>query len=131
MKSRKGFVSNSSSTSFLIAVNKDKQVQLGILDLRDFDFLEYLRYLNREDCEDTKILAESLHESISHLKKEYGYQDGEDIFLDIEKVIRKKKLAQEKYDFAFIEVDYHDPFTYRLYDALLTKGKIVEILKFG
>lgn len=119
MKIRNGFVSNSSTSSFIIAIRKDKEVKSSI-NLSRFDFLEYLEYFENED----KLRIKNI-----------GFEDISkylECSLDKETLLDKMSKQgierdDEKFNLVHFELGLNDPFTYRLYSFLERKGVIVTL----
>lgn len=91
MKVREGFVSNSSSSSFLIGINR---VQDPVL----FKLLE--RWCERECCYDTEMIVSGKQEVLDLFAKDYPYE-----YSKIEDI---KEYSDDTWDFAYVTVSNHD-----------------------
>lgn len=116
MKIRLGFVSNSSSVSFLVAVKK-----LATCDKcgrSDPNFLDYLDSLgNKDEYETTRLRARGVKEIASKFE-EYKDEPWDE---------RIKKLAEaeaEGHETAYIEIWYHDRHTNEMFDDLRQRGAV-------
>lgn len=116
MKTRLGFVSNSSSVSFLVVVKK-----LATCDKcgrSDPNFLDYLDSLgNKDEYETTRLRARGVKEITPKFEK---YKDG-----SWEDRIKRLAEAEEKgYETAYIEVCYHDQHTNDMLNDFRVRGAV-------
>jgi len=109
-KIRTGFVSNSSSSSFIIAISEtNKCPHCGRSDV---DILDLVR---RSSYYDNEVTAEGKEEVIKHLSEWY----------ESDKYIKKIKDFDDKdKQIAMIEISYHDD----VLNNLITESNNIEIL---
>jgi len=109
MKVRRGFVSNSSSSSFIIAVKPTENCpHCGRGDINVLDMIKKVAY----NDDDTEIYAEGIDEVSSYMLDRYSF-DAEDA-KELEEV---KKLAKENYKVAGIRISYHNDTIRKLLDS--------------
>lgn len=91
MKFRIGFVSNSSSSSFVLGINRVKEPQL-------FSLLE--SWCEHNCCYDTEIITKGKDAILDYFVKEHPYE-----YADIEDI---KEYSDDTWDFIYISCSYHD-----------------------
>ena len=121
MKIRNSFVSNSSSTSFIVAIDPGSNPPCPHCGRSDFNILDRIRELGDGECDDTRILAEGADEVIDF------YDWGSDKETrEVEGLI--KEYAAKGFQIAYIDISYHDHSLNEEYRALKKSGKLVEIM---
>ena len=127
MKYRSGFVSNSSSASFIIAV---KSVAFCHQCKRsDPNFIDFVEDNSGEDYETTKMYARGSKDVVNWTKNNVGYEGNKpEDNLEWDEVF-KKVLEAEKEDkqVACISIAYHDEVTDLEFSRMKRRG-LVEVL---
>ncbi len=122
MKTRNGFVSNSSSTSFIIAVKKSPPcTKCG---RSDPDFISILQTVTEGDYSDqTKFESDSIDGIVKDLK-EWDYPDSGRPEL-IKKILSYKD--KPKFKIAQIQISYHDELYNDMLQAGIKSGNIISL----
>jgi hypothetical protein len=97
MKIRTGFISNSSSSSFIIAYKKERNV-CSRCGRSDPNIIQILREMNSK-YEDTELRIEGKKEVIEYIKENWSNET--------EKVIKKIENTKNM-EIALIYISYHD-----------------------
>ncbi|MFA6889890.1 MAG: hypothetical protein WCQ80_02580 [Bacilli bacterium] len=125
MKTRIGYVSNSSSSSFIIAYN-DKKIEFksehgGVISLSPHDFYFYINSLSNSFGDATEIEAVGKDNVLSSINSWSEWSNsGEDYNKDLKELIKK---SPEDYITMF-SISYHDALPMMLLKALLSDGAI-------
>ena len=120
MKVRAGYVSNSSSSSFILAWNNGGAVCASNFKMNMDKFLRYIDSLSNYSCEATQVENSTKYGVIQHLE-ENDWEDKDQII---------KKL--EKYDNAcFIRINYDDEMTRDLLQWMKDNGVVDVILDYN
>ena len=120
MKIRNGFVSNSSSSSFVIAYTQSEPC--SHCGRSDFDFMEVFR--NIEDGGDTEVRCEGYDEIVENIK-DNGWPECEQP--DDEGTILLKKMEElndGKHKFAYLDISYGN----EVLTEMLRNNKSIKIL---
>jgi len=130
MKTRQGFVSNSSSTSFIVALKSDAKPcpHCGRKDPNFLDLVEHLGNINPDDYETTKIRQRG----VDNIKEKNPDFDsdwyGDEHRSTLIESLEVGRLAEKKgMEVAFIEISYHDESTGNTFRDLVDRGSIVVI----
>lgn len=139
MKTRGGFVSNSSSSSFIVAVKKPKHLFnrcecCGITPIPFLDVLE--EGYGHQDSDGSEMVTTNREKIITEWvsyetscvmtddeRNDHGYQRSK------AKITKKLAAYDEKeWDVAWIQIGYHDRFVNLLWEDL-KKNKTIEIIE--
>ena len=127
MKIRNGFVSNSSSASFIVAVKQgDKCPHCGRTDV---DFLDLVEKMGaKADYEDTELKSRGPQDIWNKWEKDILPYCGEEEKKDHEQIFRLMLEAEEKgYKVGEVEISYHDSSTESLLHDLEARKSLVVI----
>lgn len=116
MKYRNGYVSNSSSSSFILAWNEGKEVVAENFKMNMQKFLKYVENLPNYSSDSTHVENSTRHGVIKHIE-EYDWED-------------KDKIIEEinQYDDAcYICINYDDEMTRDLLEWMKNSG-IVNVI---
>ena len=97
MKIRRGFVSNSSSSSFIIAVDEQNSKPCEYCGRKDLDIFNYVD----RGYGETEVLEVGYDEVIRYVNEYY---------FEPEKIINKINLYKDK-KIMLLDIDYHDELT--------------------
>lgn len=128
MKTRHGFVSNSSSSSFVFAYDENAELKMdnGSSSFTMDDFREVIDRMNRDWSSDSTCIVADGKENVLDYEKEHlsGYDEDEDRkYMDsLESFID----SHDGMDVSTIRISYHDKLARKMYDAFKASGMIVE-----
>lgn len=127
MKYRTGFVSNSSSSSFIIAVKQSKKCkECGRADPNFFDFVETISQGSYHNSDATQVHARTLEQVESYIKNNWFPDENES--KEIAKLIRKlKKLETQENEVGIVSISYHDDMVKEEYEIQKHKKTITEL----
>jgi len=126
MKTRQGFVSNSSSSSYVVALRQDTPCKH--CGRSDINFLDYLETVGRHDFESTQLHARGLERLRAYVEREIT---GESWRTDEEKkewerIIQVAAEAVEKdYAVAYFEISSHDDVTNNMFRELEARNVMI------
>ena len=126
MKIRNGFVSNSSSSSFLIAIKKEKNNPCPCCGRKDFSF-DFLDLIRNSRDDETEVKANG-----KYIKDKIGEHIGQfetDILNSIEK--HEKSDDCNKYELALLDISYSDYAILHIMDNMEKSGAIKILIKAG
>ena len=128
MKIRSGYVSNSSSSSFIVAFDENAKVKLGESDEFTIDdFFEVVERSNRNWSSDETSLVASGEENVRCHEKDrwsYDYDEGRKYLKELEGFFDSNR--RKGVDFATVRISYHDKMALKLYNAFKQAGGIIE-----
>ena len=118
MKIRNGFVSNSSSSSFIIALKKEKNEVCPTCGRKDENFFDRI---SQSDNDDNHVLSRGKDNILNNFS---NVNDKETT-----KEIKKKisKYNETEYDFGYISISYHDENLLNEMERLSNNGKLVVV----
>jgi len=119
MKNRKGFVSNSSSSSFIIAIKKDVS-KCEHCGRSDIDLLQLIDYASDYESSVEEVGAEGV---IHEIKNEW--YDNNHSKLIIDKVEEKSK--DKAFKIASVSISYHNAVLNKIFKDMVESGS-VEVL---
>ena len=128
MKLRSGYVSNSSSSSFVIAYDEDAELKFAECDMSFTveDFMDFIDRSTRNWSSDETCVSANGEENVYDYEKSRlsGYDINEDrkYMKELEDFMESNKGKE----FSVIRISYHDDFVRKMYDAFKSTGKIVE-----
>jgi hypothetical protein len=125
MKTRKGFVSNSSSTSFVIALKNDNKPcpHCGRSDPNFLSIVENLGNIVHDDYETTKLRGRGTDSFAEALNERYGgWKDERDNWDTI--ASRAREFESKGWETAYIEISYHDESTRDIMSGLSSRGDL-------
>jgi len=122
MKSRNGFVSNSSSSSFLIAYKDSNKCEH--CGRKDPCIVDMVREHSTE-WSDTTINAEGIENILDYKKCNYGYDEKE--LQDIVDRAKKIEAKGKEWGFADVDISYHDETLNDLMQQCIETGTVVLI----
>jgi hypothetical protein len=128
MKTRNGFISNSSSSSFIISINNKNNEPCKCCGRTDIDILKLIdKFKNDRYDNDTEVIAFNYTESLGYIKSNLLMNDSE--FNDL--IIKINDEYESGNEIAIISIEYHDEIIHELYKIQLGTKKIKEIEKVG
>jgi hypothetical protein len=116
MKLRKGFVSNSSSSSFIIAIAPSNKCEC--CGRSDLDILSLIESTSNYRNDDNDVDAVGKEQVINHIKESWYGDD------KINDIISKVNLVNDDLTVALISVSYHD----ENINTLLKQSKNITII---
>ena len=123
MKTRIGFVSNSSSTSFIVAVRNEPE-KCAHCGRSDPDLLELIDQRCGYSCDNEVDSTdfESIKEEVNRQWSEYNEK---------EKILKEVKEYSEKegWQIASISISYHDEFLKEIVENMKAAGNLIEFYK--
>lgn len=128
MKIRNSYVSNSSSSSYIIAYDKDAELKFSDCEISFTmdDFMDFIDRQTRNWSSDETCISANGDENVYDYEKSRlsGYDIDEDKkYMDeLEKFMDDNKGRE----FSVIRISYHDDFVKKMYNAFKSTGKIVE-----
>ena len=128
MKTREGYVSNSSSSSFIVAY--DSSAELKFADCEASfgidDFMEFVDRSNRGwSSDETCVVANGAENVVDYERSRLsGYDPDEDrkYMKSLEEFIARN----EGKEISTVRISYHDDFVRKIYDAFKKTGGISE-----
>ena len=127
MRTRANYVSNSSSSSFIIAYKADAELKLGKSkqSISMQDFINAIDRMARDwSSDETQLVACGEENVLEREQNRWSYDDDKTFLDGLEKFIEKNR--KKDVEFATIRISYHDKFTRTLYDAFKEAKKLVE-----
>lgn len=123
MKTRQGFVSNSSSSSFIVGIKLDK-AECPHCHRKDANFFDRIETLGERTWDDTKLRARGIEKTVECLK-EWGSWDGVEI-RDLSQ--KMSELEAKGFEIGWVEISYHDDALNDEFRALRETGKVEVVL---
>ncbi len=127
MKIRQGFISNSSSSSFVLAIKKDPTPFNG-LDLPNKE--DFLNFIQQSPNEDTLILAGSKADFLKYIDRTIEENREWSSPEDLEPYYKMKSLGADldpNWDIVYVEVSYHDSTIYYVMDLMKFTGAMRQL----
>lgn len=127
MKTRNGFISNSSSTSFIAALKTDTSPcpHCGRSDPDLFDIVDNLGNINPNGYETTKLRCRGVEGLEDKLVDRFGFdfskKENKELNLIVERAKRFESLG---YKIGYFEVSYHDETTNDIIRGLGLRGTL-------
>ena len=125
MKIRKGFVSNSSSTSFIVAYKRKDSAE-GLCKKVDLnDLIEKMAVADRYS-EGTDVTAYGKESVINHLNRKEKLDWRSDLSKkELEESLRKiKEMDETVWEFLFFDLSYHNDVARNILDAMIEQGDV-------
>lgn len=127
MKTREGFVSNSSSTSFVIVMNIDGD-QCPVCKRRDPNFLDMIDAYGNNDFETTRVKHRGVEDiSMGNADFQNDWYGDEHKQTWINTLELAKQAEDKGMKVAEIEISYHDGNTTDIFQSLVDQNKIIVI----
>jgi hypothetical protein len=130
MKIRSGYVSNSSSSSFIIAVKKELCVVCPTCGRKDPDFIDYVEKHSNDICGDeTRVKAIGSEKIIDYIRDNwYSYDDSSEEEKKRKSLIKAlKKAEKDGKRVALVEIAYHYEDVNEEYQIQLNNGSIEKL----
>ena len=121
-------MSNSSSSSFVIAYDEDAELKFVECDMSFTveDFMDFIDRSTRDWSSDETCVSANGEENVYDYEKSRlsGYDIDEDrkYMKELEEFMESNKGKE----FSVIRISYHDDFVRKMYNAFKSTGKIVE-----
>lgn len=134
MRERNGYVSNSSSSSFVLMYRDDSRIALdgrsGNRFVCDFTVSDLIELISHSNTGCTEIVVDGYENVKSYLteKDEYGYSNYDEEHSDA----ILKKLEQNRNDYPdamVLSMEYHDKAVEKLVNAFMESGEFILIDK--
>lgn len=135
MKVRSGYVSNSSSSSFVLMYNQESKLVIhgnmkisASVDFTINDLVDMIEHSSNYCSDCTEIVANGYENVMSYLteKDQYGYSNYDEDYAS--GILMKMEQEKEHYNDAMIvRVEYGDRIIRKLVDAFIASGEIKSI----
>lgn len=126
MKTRQGFVSNSSSSSFIVGL-KIEETECPCCHRKDTNFFDRLESLGERYSEESRLRYRGLPKMVEQLQDLYGHSVEDKETYD-RLLAEALSLSHAGFEIGSIEISYHDEALNDEFRALRETGKVKVIL---
>lgn len=127
MKTRQGFVSNSSSSSFIVGLKVDS-TECPHCHRKDANFFDRLEALGERTWDESRMKARGVDDVLAQLKEYYTTPDPEDMETYNRLAKEAVELSHRGFEIGSVEISYHDDDLNDEFRALRETGKVKIIL---
>ena len=135
MKTRSDYVSNSSSSSFILMYNDDSKMVMGgrrcgspKVDFTVADLIGFIEHSPNYCSECTEVVANGIENVESYLTERdpYGYSNYDEEYSS--GILKKMQSFKDKYNEAMIiRVEYDDKIARKLIEAFINSGEMLNV----